>query len=155
MNLAHKHVIYHKSAHKQVALGRCLLMGHLSGTIVGPRRVKSHWRIDQRCQHPRNINFWTVSMRHWKRTLVPNGFVWTNRQTRAHLLLRLKDGRWTATLAVLLASGKMKKTRFFAEDGYDASLQKCLLYAWRALHLDDRATFDVAESLADLRRFVP
>ncbi len=94
-------------------------------------------------------------MRHWKRTLIPNGFVWTNRQTRAHLLLRLKDGRWTATLAVSLASGKMKKSRFFAEDGYDASLQKCLLYAWRALHLDDRATFDLAESLADLRRFVP
>jgi hypothetical protein len=93
-------------------------------------------------------------MRHWKRTLVPRGFVWTNHQSRTHLLLRLKDGRWTATLAVSLASGKLKKTRFFAEDGYDASLQKCLLYAWRALDVDDRATFDIAESLADLGRFV-
>ncbi len=93
-------------------------------------------------------------MRYWKRTLVPNGFVWTNRQTRTHLLLRLRAGRWTATLAVSLASGKVKKTRFFAEDGYDASLQKCLLYAWRALGMDEQATFDVTESLADLKRFV-
>jgi hypothetical protein len=93
-------------------------------------------------------------MRDWKRTLVPRGFVWTNRRSRVHVLLRLKDGRWTATLAVRLASGKLKKTRFFVEDGYEASLQKCLMYAWRALNAHDRATFDVAESLADLRRFV-
>ena len=94
-------------------------------------------------------------MRHWKRTLVPRGFVWTNRRSRVHVLLRLKDGRWTAMLAVRLASGKLNKTRFFAEDGYEASLQKCLLYTWQALNSDDQAMFDVAESLADLRRFVP
>jgi hypothetical protein len=93
-------------------------------------------------------------MRNWKRTLVPHGFVWTNRRSRVHVLLRLRDGRWTATLAARLASGQLKKTRFFAEDGYEASLQKCLLYAWRALSLGDGATFDVAESLADLGRFV-
>jgi hypothetical protein len=75
-------------------------------------------------------------------------------KSRTHVLLRLKDNCWTATLAVSSALGKVKRTRFFAEDGYDASLQKCLLYVWRALDVDDQAAFDVAESLADLGRFV-
>jgi hypothetical protein len=58
-------------------------------------------------------------------------------------------------LSVSLASGEVQKTSFFAEDSYDASVQKCLLYVWRALSMTDRATFDLEEALADLRRFVP
>jgi hypothetical protein len=58
-------------------------------------------------------------------------------------------------MSILLTSGEREKTRFFAEDSYEASLQKCMLYAWRALSITDRATFDLEEALADLRRFVP
>jgi hypothetical protein len=94
-------------------------------------------------------------MNRWKRSLIPNGFVWTNRHTRTHILLRSRDNRWTATVSALSGAGERKKSRFFVEDSYDASLQKCLLYVWRALSVADRATFDLEESLADLRRFVP
>jgi hypothetical protein len=94
-------------------------------------------------------------MNRWKRTLVPNGFVWISYDTRTYVLLRLKDNRWTATVSVLLGAGKREKSRFFVEDGYDASLQKCLLYVQRALSVADQTMFDLEESLADLRRFVP
>jgi len=94
-------------------------------------------------------------MEHWKRTLLPDGFEWTSLETETGVRLQIQDNRWTATLCVLLASGERDKTNFFVEDSYNASLQKCLLYVWRALSVTDRSTFDLHEALADLRRFVP
>lgn len=93
-------------------------------------------------------------MEHWKRTLIPCGFEWINHETDTSVLLQVKDNRWSATLSVVLASGKKEKANFFVEDSFDASLQKCLLYVWRALSTPDRATFDLSEAVADLRRFV-
>ena len=93
-------------------------------------------------------------MEHWKRNLKLNGFEWVSHQTGSSVLLQVRDNRWTATLSVLLASGERERSRFFVEDSYDASLQKCLLYVWRALSLSDRITFDLDEALADLHRFV-
>ena len=90
----------------------------------------------------------------WKRTLIPSGFEWVNQETGNSVVLTMKDRRWTATFSVLLASGETENTNFFVEDGYNASLEKCLLYVWRALSLTDRETFDLEEALADLRRFV-
>ena len=93
-------------------------------------------------------------MEHWKRTLIPNGFEWTSHRSRTAVLLQVNDNRWTGSMTVILASGEQEKTRFFVEDSYDASLQKCLLYVWRALSLSDKSAFDLEEALADLRRFV-
>ena len=86
---------------------------------------------------------------------MPNGFEWVSEETATSVLLQIEDYRWTATIAVLLASGETERERFFVEDGYHASLQKCLLYMWRALSMTDKSTFDLDEALADLRRFVP
>jgi hypothetical protein len=94
-------------------------------------------------------------MEHWKRTLKSKGFEWISYQTGSSVSLQVRDNRWTATLSVLLASGERERASFFVEDSYDASLQKCLLYVWRALCLSDRNTFDLEEALADLHRFVP
>ncbi len=93
-------------------------------------------------------------MNHWKRCLIPNGFEWINHETSTGVTVQVRENRWTATLSVLLASGLREKASFFAEDTYRASLQKCLLYVWRALSITDRATFDLGEALADLTRFV-
>jgi hypothetical protein len=93
-------------------------------------------------------------MDHWRRSIVPNGFEWTSDGTDTSVLLQTKDNRWTARMSVVLASGERDETRFFAEDGYYASLEKCLLYVWRALTMIDRSTFELEEALADLRRFV-
>jgi hypothetical protein len=93
-------------------------------------------------------------MDNWKRTLIPNGFEWTSDETGAGILVQVQENRWTATLSLPLVSGEKEKTNFFVEDGYDASLQKCLLYVWRALSVTDRASFDLEEALVDLRRFV-
>jgi hypothetical protein len=90
---------------------------------------------------------------YWKRRLIPDGFEWTSFETRTSILLQVKNNRWTATLSVLLASGERQKTSFFIEDSYNASLQKCLVYVWRVLSTMDRASFDLEEALADLRRF--
>ena len=92
-------------------------------------------------------------MEDWKRKLVPNGFEWTSFKTQTSVSLQVENSRWTATLSVLLASGEREGTAFFVEDSYNASLQKCLMYVWRALSLVDRASFDLEEALADLRRF--
>jgi hypothetical protein len=94
-------------------------------------------------------------MDHWQRTLIPNGFEWTSHETGTTVSLQVREGRWMALMAIVLASGEREKTKFFVEDGYDASLQKCLLYLWRALNMTDKSTFDLHEALADLRRFVP
>jgi hypothetical protein len=93
-------------------------------------------------------------MDRWKRELIPDGFVWTNAETQTSLSFQVKDNRWTATMSVLLTSGETEKASFFVEDGYDASLEKCALYVWRALSVNDRTTFDLEEAVADLRRFV-
>jgi hypothetical protein len=92
-------------------------------------------------------------MKHWKRTLIPDGFEWQSFETGTDVVLQIKDKRWKGTISVLLASGERHTSSFFAEDSYDASLQKCLLYVWRALTLTDKSTFDLEEALADLRRF--
>ena len=92
-------------------------------------------------------------MKHWKRNLIAEGFEWVNDQTHTCVQLQVKDGRWTARLSILLASGHRETFSFFVEDNYRASLQKCLLYVWRALSLTDRHTFDLDEAVADLRRF--
>lgn len=93
------------------------------------------------------------NMEHWKRNLIHEGFEWVNEQTHTRIQLQVKDGRWTARLCILLASGQRETSTFFVEDSYPASLQKCLLYVWRALSLTDRHTFDLDEAVADLRRF--
>jgi hypothetical protein len=93
-------------------------------------------------------------MNHWRRSSVKNGFEWTSDGTDTTVLLQTKDHRWTARISVVLASGERAETRFFAEDIYFASLEKCLTYVWQALTLIDRSTFDLEEALADLRRFV-
>jgi hypothetical protein len=93
-------------------------------------------------------------MDQWRRSIVANGFEWTSDETDTNILLQTKDNRWTARMSVVLASGERAETRFFVEDGYFASLEKCLMYVWRALTLVDRSTFDLEEALADLRRFV-
>jgi hypothetical protein len=93
-------------------------------------------------------------MEHWQRTLVPDGFKWTHTETTTSVLVQIQDNRWTAVLALRLATGETEKSRFFVEDCFDASLQKCLLYVWRALSASDRTTFDLHEAYADLRRFV-
>jgi hypothetical protein len=93
-------------------------------------------------------------MQHWKRILISNGFEWINRKTQTSVLLQVRDNRWTATLSLLLASGERENSNFFVEDSYNASLEKCLLYVWRALSVTDKATFDLDEAQADLRRFV-
>lgn len=92
-------------------------------------------------------------MEHWKRTLIPNGFEWQNLETGTDVVLQIRDNRWTGTISVLLASGERQASSFFVEDSYDASLQKCLLYVWRAFTLTDKSTFELEEALADLRRF--
>lgn len=94
-------------------------------------------------------------MEHWKRQLVPQGFAWTSHETCVKVVFQMVENRWTADLIVPLASGDVEKTSFFAEDLYEASLQKCLLYVWQALGVIDRSTFDLEEALADLKRFVP
>jgi hypothetical protein len=94
-------------------------------------------------------------MDHWQRALIPNGFEWTSYETGTGVSLQVKENRWTATMSLLLGSGEQERTCFFVEDSYDASLQKCLLYVWRALSMTDKASFDLEEALADLRRFVP
>ena len=93
-------------------------------------------------------------MEHWKRTLIPNGFEWTSDGTSTAVSLQVADNRWTAAMTVILVSGEKEKSRFFVEDSYGASLQKCLLYVWRALSIVDKSTFELGEALADLRRFV-
>ncbi len=92
-------------------------------------------------------------MKHWKRTLVPSGFEWVNLHNGTKLLVQVQGQRWTAVLSVY-TDAEEARSRFFAEDMFDASLQKCLLYAWRALRPLERATFDLQEAYADLRRFV-
>ena len=93
-------------------------------------------------------------MDHWKRTLLADGFEWTNEATGTNVSFQVTENRWTATASVLLASGDSDKTRFFVEDGYYASLEKCLLLVWRSLCITDKSTFDLDEALGDLRRFV-
>jgi hypothetical protein len=94
-------------------------------------------------------------MRHWTRVLIPFGFEWVSEVTSTSVLMQIRDQRWTATLSIQKAVGAPERTQFFVEDGYDASLQKCLLYVWRALASIDKSTFDLGEALADLRRYVP
>jgi hypothetical protein len=94
-------------------------------------------------------------MEHWKRTLIPDGFKWKSPATGTDVVLQIRDNRWKGTVSVLLASGERHSSSFFVEDSYDASLQKCLLYVWRALTLTDKSTFELQEALADLRRFAP
>lgn len=94
-------------------------------------------------------------MKLWTRTLIAYGFEWVSEETRTSVLIQIKDQRWTAMLSTQKAVGKPERTSFFAEDGFDASLQKCLLYVWRALAFTDKSTFDLEEALADLRRYVP
>ena len=94
-------------------------------------------------------------MNHWTRTLIPCGFEWVSEETGTSVLMQVRDQRWTATLSLQMAVGEPERTTFFVEDGYDASLQKCLLYVWRALIMTDKSTFDLEEALADLRRYVP
>ena len=94
-------------------------------------------------------------MRHWTRVLIPYGFEWVSEETGTSVLMQIRDQRWTATLSVQKVVGEPERTRFFVEDGYDASLQKCLQYVWRALAYSDKRTFDLGEALADLRRYVP
>jgi hypothetical protein len=96
----------------------------------------------------------TEIMKYWRRIVVTSGFEWVSEGTETSVSVQLKDSRWTAKLSVVLASSEREDTRFFAEDGYYASLEKCLLYVWRALTVVDRSTFDLQEALADLRRFV-
>ena len=91
-------------------------------------------------------------MEHWKRTLIPNGFEWTSQATHTAVALQVRDDRWTAALSVVLTSGERERNCFFVEDRYEASLQKCLLYTWRALSRTDKETFDLQEALADLCR---
>jgi hypothetical protein len=92
-------------------------------------------------------------MDHWKRSLIPNGFEWTSDVTGTCASLQVKDRRWTATVSVLLGSGDRESASFFVEDGYYASLEKCLLFVWRSLILTDKSTFDLEEALEDLRRY--
>jgi hypothetical protein len=92
-------------------------------------------------------------MEHWKRTLIPHGFEWHSHETGTDVLLQVRENRWTRTISVLLTSGERIKTNFFVKDSYDASLQKCLLYVWRALTMTDKSTFELEEALEDLRRF--
>jgi hypothetical protein len=92
-------------------------------------------------------------MDHWTRRLVAQGFKWTSIDTGTEIVLQVKDSRWTATVSVLSESSERERTAFFAEDSFGASLEKCLLYLWQALEVIDRATFNVAEALGDLRRF--
>ncbi len=92
-------------------------------------------------------------MKHWKRNLITEGFEWVNDRTHTRVQMQIADGRWTALLSVVLASGHRETFSFFVEDSYRASLQKCLLYVWRALSLTDRRTFDLDEAAADLGRF--
>jgi hypothetical protein len=94
-------------------------------------------------------------MEYWKRQLVSTGFAWTSYETHVKVVFQIVENRWTAVLVVPLASGDAETTNFFAEDVYEASLQKCLLYVWQALSVIDRSTFDLEEALADLKRFVP
>jgi len=92
-------------------------------------------------------------MDHWNRALIPHGFEWHSHETGTGVLLQVRENRWTGTISVLLTSGERQKTNFYVEDSYDASLQKCLLYVWRALTMTDKTTFELEEALADLRRF--
>ena len=92
-------------------------------------------------------------MDHWKRTLIPNGFEWTSDVTGTCASLKVKEHRWTATVSVLMASGERENARFFVEDAYYASLEKCLLFVWRSLNLTDKSTFDLQEAVEDLRRY--
>ena len=101
----------------------------------------------------RTFTYSVANMDYWKRKLIPNGFEWINFETQTSVSLQVENNRWTATLSVLLASGERERTAFFVEDSYSASLQKCLMYVWRALSMVDRAGFDLEEALADLRRF--
>jgi hypothetical protein len=92
-------------------------------------------------------------MDHWRRSWIPSGFEWISGDTGTHVTIRVKDSRWMATLSVLLASGERHTTEFFAEDSYRASLEKCLLYLWRAMIVTDKSTFDLDEAMVDLQRF--
>jgi hypothetical protein len=92
-------------------------------------------------------------MDHWTRSLVPDGFRWISEETGTGVLVQVKENRWTAAIIVPLASGEREETRFFVEDGYHASLEKCLLYVWRAFSTMDKSTFDLGEALGDLRRY--
>jgi len=91
----------------------------------------------------------------WRRALIDCGFEWVSEETGTHVLIQVRDQRWTATISTLTAAGEPERTSFFVEDGFDASLQKCLLYIWRAMGITDKSTFDLEEALADLRRYVP
>jgi hypothetical protein len=123
--------------------------------IAPPLVKRSHWKVKREAHRPTGERATHNTMDHWQRELIPEGFKWIACDTATIITLQIQENRWTASVAVLLASGERERARFFVEDCFDASLQKCLLYAWRALASGDKSTFDLKEALADLRRFAP